>query len=172
MICAAGLACRQLALLDVNANPVSQLDDLLLFICIPSFFLYGIFSIVPAIAYTNYMALLVAILQVNIYKGILICNILQDLFVNLKNYTKVLQVILQTPTIIDGLRRCSARGEIRSTKPGRELITFLVICNLSMWIMETLEIKSYETNRDRIHFYGTTTHYKFLSCHDVRIQIR
>lgn len=64
MICAAGLACRQLALLDVNANPVSQLDDLLLFICIPSFFLYGIFSIVPAIAYTNYMALLVAILQV------------------------------------------------------------------------------------------------------------
>ena len=66
MICAAGLACRQLAVLDINANPVSQLDDLLLFICIPSFFLYGIFSIVPAMAYSNYMALFVAILQVNI----------------------------------------------------------------------------------------------------------
>lgn len=64
MACAAGLACRQLATLDINANPVSQLDDLLLFICIPSFFLYGIFSIVPAMAYSNYMALFVAILQV------------------------------------------------------------------------------------------------------------
>lgn len=66
MIGAAGLACRQLASLNVNANPVSQLDDLLLFICIPSFFLYGIFSIVPAMAYSNYMALFVAILQVKL----------------------------------------------------------------------------------------------------------
>nr|CAH0102219.1 unnamed protein product [Daphnia galeata] len=129
MICAAGLACRQFAVLDINANPVSQLDDLLLFICIPSFFLYGIFSIVPAMAYSNYMALFVAILQ-------------------------VIQVILQTPTIIDGLRRCSRSAEMQTSKPGRELITFLIICNLSMWFMETLEIKSYETNMDRIHFYG------------------
>lgn len=66
MICAAGLACRQLASLDINANAVSQLDDLLLFICIPSFFLYGIFSIVPAMVYSNYMALVVAILQVTL----------------------------------------------------------------------------------------------------------
>ncbi|XP_046653591.1 proton channel OtopLc-like [Daphnia pulicaria] len=129
MICAAGLACRQLAVLDINANPVSQLDDLLLFICIPSFFLYGIFSIVPAMAYSNYMALFVAILQ-------------------------VIQVILQTPTIIDGLRRCSRSVEMQASRPGREVITFLIVCNLSMWFMETLEIKSYETNMDRIHFYG------------------
>ena len=154
MICAAGFACRQLALLDVNANPVSQLDDLLLFICIPSFFLYGIFSIVPAIAYSNYMALLVAILQVY-YLKYLLENIKSIYFFT---WQKVLQVILQTPTIIDGLRRCSLSWQNRARKPGRELITFLVICNLSMWIMETLEIKSYETNRDRIHFYGTSSY--------------
>ncbi|EFX72750.1 hypothetical protein DAPPUDRAFT_110386 [Daphnia pulex] len=112
MICAAGLACRQLAVLDINANPVSQLDDLLLFICIPSFFLYGIFSIVPAIAYSNYMALFVAILQ----------------------------------------PQC--RNGEQASRPGREVITFPIVCNLSMWFMETLEIKSYETNMDRIHFYG------------------
>lgn len=63
-------------------------------------------------------------------------------------------MILQTPTIIDGLRRCSYGETTQSTKPGRELITFLIVCNLSMWIMETLEIKSYQTNRDRIEFYG------------------
>lgn len=55
---------------------------------------------------------------------------------------------------MNGLRRCSGSGELEAAKPGRELVTFLVVCNLSMWIMETLEIKSYETNRDRIHFYG------------------
>jgi hypothetical protein len=69
-------------------------------------------------------------------------------------FPKVIQVILQTPTIIDGLRRCSRSAEMQTSKPGRELITFLIICNLSMWFMETLEIKSYETNMDRIHFYG------------------
>ena len=64
MIVATGLACRQLGRLDVNADPISQLDDLLLFVCIPSFFLYGIFSAVPAIAYSNYMALFGIVLQV------------------------------------------------------------------------------------------------------------
>lgn len=70
------------------------------------------------------------------------------------SFPKVIQVILQTPTIIDGLRRCSRSVEMQTSRPGREVITFLIVCNLSMWFMETLEIKSYETNMDRIHFYG------------------
>ena len=64
MIGACFMAFRQLSLLDVNCNPVSLLDDLLLFMCLPCFFLYGIFSIVPAIAFANYMAIFVIILQV------------------------------------------------------------------------------------------------------------
>ena len=66
MTLAAILACRQLSRLDVDHNPVSLLDDLLLFMCIPCFFLYGIFSIVPAIAYSNYMSIFVIILQVTL----------------------------------------------------------------------------------------------------------
>ena len=84
-------------------------------------------------------------------------NIVQLNFLDLDfdwSFPKVIQVILQTPTIIDGLRRCSRSVEMQASRPGRELITFLIICNLSMWFMETLEIKSYETNMDRIHFYG------------------
>lgn len=67
---------------------------------------------------------------------------------------QVVQVIVQTPFIIDGLRRCSNSVELQESKPGRELITFLIICNIALWIIETLEIKSYETNGDRIRFYG------------------
>ena len=32
--------------LDINPNPISFLDDLLLIICIPSFFLYGTLNII------------------------------------------------------------------------------------------------------------------------------
>ena len=37
----------------MNPNPISMLDDLLLFICIPSFFLYTFFNLAPeALGYT------------------------------------------------------------------------------------------------------------------------
>ena len=64
MIIAVVFAYRQLSHLSINKNAVSLLDDLLLFMCIPCFFLYGIFSIVPAMAYSNYVAITVIILQV------------------------------------------------------------------------------------------------------------
>ena len=64
MMAAAGLALRQLGRLDVNPHPISQLDDLLLFACLPSFFIYGIASLVPALAYSNYTSLVITILQV------------------------------------------------------------------------------------------------------------
>ena len=37
----------KIAHLEVNPHPISMLDDLLLFICIPSFFLYTFFKIAP-----------------------------------------------------------------------------------------------------------------------------
>ncbi|KAJ9596313.1 hypothetical protein L9F63_012646, partial [Diploptera punctata] len=57
------LAYRKLTQLDVNQHPVSLLDDLLLFICIPAFFLYGIFSIVPAVLKHNVVSIFITILQ-------------------------------------------------------------------------------------------------------------
>lgn len=68
---------------------------------------------------------------------------------------QVVQVLLQTPFIIDGLRRCSNSCSLRIKKPGRELVTFLIVCNVAMWITETFEIKSQSTSRDhRSQFYG------------------
>jgi hypothetical protein len=59
MMATAGLALRQLGRLDVNPYPISQLDDLLLFACLPSFFIYGISSLVPAMAYSNYISIII-----------------------------------------------------------------------------------------------------------------
>jgi hypothetical protein len=33
--------------LDVNPHPISFLDDFLLFVCLPSFFVYGFINIMP-----------------------------------------------------------------------------------------------------------------------------
>ena len=38
---------RQISKLEVNPHPISFLDDLLLFVCIPSFFLYALINIMP-----------------------------------------------------------------------------------------------------------------------------
>ncbi|XP_065335323.1 proton channel OtopLc-like isoform X2 [Cloeon dipterum] len=130
MTVAVAVAYRQMTRLDVNKHAVSLLDDLLLFICIPAFFLYAIFSIMPAVHSKSYISIATTVLQ-------------------------VIQVLLQTPFIIDGLRRCSNSRALRYQKPGRELVTFLVVCNVAMWIIETFEIKSQDARDDRFHFYGS-----------------
>uniref|UniRef100_A0A0K8TBB5 Otopetrin-3 n=1 Tax=Lygus hesperus TaxID=30085 RepID=A0A0K8TBB5_LYGHE len=68
---------------------------------------------------------------------------------------QMLQVLVQTPFIIDGLRRCSNSKSLRGKKPGRELLTFLIVCNVTMWITETFEIKSHSDLSDpRSTYYG------------------
>lgn len=63
-------------------------------------------------------------------------------------------MLVQTPLIIDGLRRCSNSRELRQQKPGRELITFLIVCNVALWITQTFEIKSHGLQDHRYDFYG------------------
>ncbi|XP_015593570.1 uncharacterized protein LOC107266975 isoform X2 [Cephus cinctus] len=129
MTLSAILAYRKIIRLDVNHHPISLLDDILLFIAIPAFFLYAIFSIVPAAQKRDGLKIFLIILGLT-------------------------QVLIQTPLIIDGLRRCSNAKKYRIEKPGRELITFLVICNVALWIIETFEIKSTDMQDDRYEFYG------------------
>ncbi|RZB39386.1 otopetrin-2 [Asbolus verrucosus] len=122
-------AYRQITKLDVNKEHVSLLDDLLLFICIPAFFLNSIVTIIPAVIHQNATSIVMIILEVT-------------------------QVLVQTPLIIDGLRRSSNSRELRREKPGRELLTFLIVCNVAMWITQTFEVKSHALQDQRYEFYG------------------
>lgn len=76
----------------------------------------------------------------------------------MKNWLELLfqvsQVLIQTPLIVDGLRRCSNSQKLRIEKPGRELLTFLITCNIALWIIQTFEIKSTDTTDYRYDFYG------------------
>lgn len=64
MAISAIFAYRQLTKLDHNYHPHSLLDDLLLFICIPAFFVNAIFSIVPAVDAGNATRIILIIIQV------------------------------------------------------------------------------------------------------------
>lgn len=67
---------------------------------------------------------------------------------------QVTQVLVQTPFIMDGMRRCSNCVKLRVQKPGRELVTFLIVCNVALWITDTFEIKSVDARDHRADYYG------------------
>nr|XP_049697006.1 proton channel OtopLc [Helicoverpa armigera] len=123
------IAFNQMRQLDINEHPISLLDDVLLFICLPAFFMETIFSLVATISITN------------VVKSI-------DFAV------MVIQVLIQTPLIMDGLRRCSNTKKLRRKKPGREILMFLLITNVAMWIFNTFSYKSPDSLDERYEFYG------------------
>lgn len=112
------LAYGRVATLDVNGHPITMLDDFLLFIPIPFYFVH---------------ATLVVIAELE-EEGSYVRMGLQ-LF-------SVLQVVTQTPLIIDGLRRCSNSPVLRYNKPGREIVSFLIVVNITMWIVYTFESRA------------------------------
>ncbi|CAG5009371.1 unnamed protein product [Parnassius apollo] len=64
------------------------------------------------------------------------------------------QTILQSLFIIDAWwRRCSTSKQ-RRVKPGRQLVTFLLVANMAMWAINTLEKNRAEFRPAHLAFYG------------------
>lgn len=123
------LAYNSIRHMDIIKHSISNVDDILLIICIPCILLYAFFSMVPSVLEGDILFVSVYILQ-------------------------VVQATLQTVLIGDGLRRCSNSSSLQQKKPGREVITFLVVANVALWLLETFEIKSDAGNADKYEFYG------------------
>ena len=66
-----------------------------------------------------------------------------------------LQSTIQTVFILDGLRRCAENENHVTKKPGRTLVTFLLLCNLSLWVVNTFEVKKAESIVLHPLYYGT-----------------
>ncbi|XP_069958889.1 proton channel OtopLc isoform X3 [Cherax quadricarinatus] len=129
MLITAIIAYNSIRILDIIRDKISNVDDILLYVSLPCIFLYAFLSMVPAINNGEALLATVSILQ-------------------------VCQVILQTALICDGLRRCSNAQSLQHKKPGREFITYLVVANVAMWLLQTFEIKSEEGNSALYKFYG------------------
>lgn len=64
-----------------------------------------------------------------------------NLLVLVTNSVAVLQVVLQLLFIADVSRRRVHLPEHDRSKPGRQIVTFLLICNISMFVIYTFEVQ-------------------------------
>lgn len=53
--------------------------------------------------------------------------------------SSLIQLLVQTLFILDASKRSAATSEQARRKPGREVVTFLLVTNLAMWAINTLE---------------------------------
>lgn len=65
-----------------------------------------------------------------------------------------IQTCLQTMFVLDGWWRRCRNIEQTKTKPGREIITFLIVANMALWTINTLEKNRAEFKPSLLKFYG------------------
>ncbi|XP_017786211.1 PREDICTED: otopetrin-2-like isoform X2 [Nicrophorus vespilloides] len=66
----------------------------------------------------------------------------------------LLQTTCQTIFVLDASRRSCATPEQIRKKPARQIVTFLLVTNLAMWAINTLEKSRAESHPIQLHFYG------------------
>ncbi|KAF5277655.1 hypothetical protein FQA39_LY06148 [Lamprigera yunnana] len=68
-----------------------------------------------------------------------------------------IQASLQTLFVLDGWWRRFRNLEQPKRKPGRELVTFLIIANMAMWTINTVEKNRTEFRSSHLQFFGDWT---------------
>ncbi|XP_076273747.1 proton channel otopetrin-like a isoform X23 [Rhynchophorus ferrugineus] len=121
--------------LKFKTEEQSDLNDILLRVSAFGLFTYAVFSVIAG--------------HLSIITGDI-----PNLLVMVTGVVAVVQVILQFLFIADVSRRRVHLPEHDRTKPGRQVVTFLLICNLTMWIIYTFEAQKVEANPVQKQFYG------------------
>ncbi|XP_075212568.1 proton channel OtopLc-like isoform X2 [Lycorma delicatula] len=120
--------------LKFRVEEQSDLNDILLRVSAFGLFVYAVFSIIA---------------------GSLNARISEpNLLVMITGILSVLQVVLQLLFIADIARRRVNLPEHDRSKPGRQIVTFLLICNVTMWIIYTFEAQKVIANPVQLDFYG------------------
>lgn len=78
----------------------------------------------------------------------------QTMLVLITAFSSVVQTTCQTIFILDASKRSVATAKQNRRKPGREVVTFLLVTNLAMWAINTLEKSRAESHPVQLHFYG------------------
>lgn len=111
----------------------------LLFIALTGFYLLVCFALVPSIT--------------TLSEG----SEMESLNAKLTTAVSVVSFIqgtVQIVFILDALRRRAEERYHQKTKPGRSLVTFLILCNVSLWLANTLALKEAHQSPLFINFYG------------------
>ncbi|XP_064645328.1 proton channel OtopLc-like isoform X2 [Lineus longissimus] len=60
---------------------------------------------------------------------------------------------IQTVFVLDSMRRCAGHEDHVRRKPGRAVISFLVMVNLAMWLVNTFEMEKAEVSGVRVIYF-------------------
>ncbi|XP_054708501.1 proton channel OtopLc-like [Uloborus diversus] len=126
------IALHQVQELKFNMPQNTELDHTLLIIAQSGLYLFTMFSIISSHFTDNENTLLVLLTS-------LAC---------------IIQATLQTIFILDASHCVASTAEHLRKKPGRQFVTFLLVCNFAMWIMNTLQIQRSDSNPVQLEFYG------------------
>lgn len=77
-----------------------------------------------------------------------------NLLVGLTAFSRLFQATCQTVFILDASQRTATNLKHVADKPGREMITLLLVCNFAMWIIKTMKTGRPESNPVQLDFYG------------------
>lgn len=67
---------------------------------------------------------------------------------------EIIEITLQIVFILDGLCRRAENDIQMSEKPGRSVVTFLLVCNIALWAISMFEIKKNQAVPIHENFYG------------------
>ncbi|XP_012937048.1 proton channel OtopLc [Aplysia californica] len=111
----------------------ADLEDILILISYTGLLAFIIFSLVASILHKPDMRSALTILS---------------------NVTMLIQATLQTIFMLAGDRMSAANHSQVRKKPGRDIITFLLISNFAMWAINTFETQTPQHNPIQVEFYG------------------
>ncbi|CAH4036456.1 proton channel OtopLc-like isoform X1 [Pieris brassicae] len=126
----AGMVCVRNLKYDGNRN--LELDNILLVGAQTGMFIYGTFTIIGGHFTIEKNTILILVTALS----------------------SLVQTTCQTMFILDASRRSAKTPEQLRKKPGREIVTFLLVTNLAMWAINTLEKSRAESHPVQLHFYG------------------
>lgn len=67
---------------------------------------------------------------------------------------RLLQVLLQTVFILIASRLVASTPKLQANKPGREIVTFMMVINMALFLVNTFEGQKASANRALVDFYG------------------
>ncbi|KAM3968231.1 LOW QUALITY PROTEIN: uncharacterized protein ACR2FA_006922 [Aphomia sociella] len=125
---------RRVQSLKFRSEEQSDLNDILLRVSAFGLFVYAVFSVIAG------------------GMGAFVKE--SNLLVMITGCLSVLQVVLQLLFIADVSRRRVHLPEQERTKPARQAVTFLLICNVTMWLIYTFEAQKVLASPVQLDFYG------------------
>ena len=124
--------------LDKEENRATIMDKCLLFVSLGGHLLLFIFILIPTLMISNFKDTrgILSTAQAALY------------------LLSFMQVLVQVIFIEDGLRRSTTSRRQLKTKPGRSVVTFILLCNLALWIVNTFQLKEMHSSISLRLFYG------------------